>query len=151
MPRFTLERTQIIPGNIDTVFRFFEDPQNLRLITPPWLSFRVRSATDDVVREGTTISYTIRWLGLQMRWESVIAHYEKNVAFADKMLKGPYKSWYHTHGFRQVATGVEMTDRVEYELPMGWLGRIAHSLMVRRQLESIFDFRVRKIARILGP
>jgi ligand-binding SRPBCC domain-containing protein len=149
MPQFTLQRTQIIPGDISTVFRFFQDPHNLELITPGWLRFSVKSATDQVVRLETRIRYTIHWLGLPMRWESIIARYEENVAFADEMLAGPYKSWYHTHEFKEVSGGVEMTDRVEYELPLGWLGRTAHAVLVRRQLNAIFDFRATEIARIL--
>jgi ligand-binding SRPBCC domain-containing protein len=43
-----------------------------------------------------------------------------------------------------------MRDRVEYELPLGPLGRIAHTLFVRRQLEAIFDFRARAIAELFS-
>jgi ligand-binding SRPBCC domain-containing protein len=46
---------------------------------------------------------------------------------------------------------VEMHDRVEYALPFGFLGRIVHRLLVRRQLEAIFDFRTEAIDRIFPP
>jgi ligand-binding SRPBCC domain-containing protein len=151
MPKYTLERKQLIPGDVSTVFGFFENPHNLKDITPAWLSFRVKSSTDNVVRHGTRISYTIRWLGLPVRWESLIARYERGVVFADQMLRGPYKSWYHTHEFNEVPEGVEMTDRVVYEMPFGLLGRLAHALMVRRQLNAIFDHRAARIARLLHP
>jgi len=41
-------------------------------------------------------------------------------------------------------------DRVEYTLPLGPLGRLAHLLLVGRQLESIFDFRARTVAEMFG-
>jgi ligand-binding SRPBCC domain-containing protein len=150
MTKYTLERSTLIPGELDTVFRFFENPRNLKEITPPWLNFRVVSTTDEVMRRGTKIRYKIRWLGLSMPWESLIAEYEKNEMFADEMLRGPYKSWYHVHQFRSVADGVEMSDRVDYELPLGPLGGFAHSLMVRRQLEAIFDYREKCIREIFA-
>lgn len=150
MSKHTLLRTQIIPGQLDSVFKFFENPNNLALITPRWLNFRVDSSTDEVVKQGTRIRYTIRWLGLPMRWESLIAKYEKDSEFTDQMLRGPYKSWYHTHSFTQVPEGVRMCDRVEYELPLGWLGSVAHALMVRRQLNAIFNYRTKRIAELLG-
>ena len=150
MPNYTLKRTSTIPGDMDSVFCFFENPHNLKEITPPWLSFRVKSATDEVMRQGTRISYTIRWLGLSMRWESLIAEYEKNVRFADEMIHGPYKSWYHVHRFRAVPDGIEMSDRVDYELPLGPLGGLAHRIMVRRQLEAIFDYREERIRQIFS-
>jgi ligand-binding SRPBCC domain-containing protein len=54
----------------------------------------------------------------------------------------------HKHRFEPVAGGVVMRDRVEYELPFGALGRPAHRILVRRQLEEIFDFRRRAIEEI---
>jgi ligand-binding SRPBCC domain-containing protein len=150
MSKYTLERTTQIPGDLGSVFEFFEDPRNLKEITPPWLSFRVVSASDDVMRQGTRIRYKIRWLGIGMPWESLIAEYEKNVRFADEMLRGPYKSWYHVHLFKAASGGVEMFDRVDYELPFGPLGSLAHGLMVRRQLKAIFDYRERRIKQIFG-
>jgi deoxyribodipyrimidine photo-lyase len=150
MPTFILERTQTVPGDLDTVFAFFEDPHNLRRITPPWLRFEVRWASDPSVQLGTRIRYTIHWLGLPMRWESRIARYEQNQCFADEMLRGPYRSWFHTHTFRAVPHGIEVHDRVEYSLPLGPLGSLVHRIMVRRQLEAIFDYRTRTLAEIFG-
>ncbi|UCD24685.1 MAG: SRPBCC family protein, partial [Gemmatimonadota bacterium] len=131
-------------------FSFFKDPHNLSLITPSWLNFRVRHLSDQTVKQGTRISYRISWLGFSMKWESLIDRYEEEVCFADRMIRGPYRSWYHLHSFRSVADGVEMIDRVEYEMPLGPLGNIAHSVMVKRQLQAIFDYRARRIPELLG-
>ena len=150
MSTYTLERKTTISDNLESVFEFFEDPRNLKEITPPWLSFQVVSASDEVMKQGMKIRYKIRWLGLRMPWESLIAEYERNVRFADEMLRGPYKSWYHVHEFKAVSDGVEMLDRVEYELPFGPLGKLAHWLMVRRQLKAIFDYREKRIRQIFG-
>ncbi len=146
--RFVLARSQTVPADLDAVFTFFTDPYNLAEITPPWLVFQVQAASDPVLREGTRISYRIRWLGVPLRWESHIDRLVENVRFADEMLVGPYKSWYHLHSFRPVPEGVEVSDRVEYALPLGPLGLAAHAVMVRRQLEGIFDYRARRIEQI---
>jgi ligand-binding SRPBCC domain-containing protein len=148
MSKYTLERITTIPESLESVFSFFENPRNLKEITPPWLSFRVVSASDEVMKKGTKIRYKIRWLGLSMRWESLIADYEKNVSFADEMLRGPYKSWYHVHRFEATREGVEMSDRVEYDLPFGLLGRLAHWILIRRQLQAIFEYREKRICQI---
>lgn len=63
--------------------------------------------------------------------------------------RGPYKSWRHAHSFRETADGVEMYDRVEYELPLGILGRLAAGWLVRRELEKIFEYRGRAITYAL--
>lgn len=135
------------PGD---VFAFFEDPHNLETITPPWLRFEVRATTDERVRLGTVIDYRLRWQGVPMRWRSRISEYEPGVLFADEMLVGPYRHWYHRHRFRPVASGIEMVDVVVYELRFGVLGALAHSARIRAQLEGIFDYRRDVIGRIFG-
>jgi len=146
----SLERYQTVPADLHTVFAFFEDPHNLGEITPKWLDFRVRWATDRSVREGARIQYSIRWLGVPMTWESLIVRHKPNVCFADEMLRGPYKSWHHTHTFERVPEGVRLGDSVVYQLPLGHLGALAHALIVRRQLRAIFDHRAKRIAEIFG-
>jgi hypothetical protein len=43
-----------------------------------------------------------------------------------------------------------VADRVEYRLPLGPLGEVAHPLMVRRTLDRIFDHRQERVATLLG-
>jgi len=148
---FVLERTQVVPEELGRVFSFFEDPRNLETITPPWLRFTVLSSTHERVRLGTEIDYRLQWQIFPMRWRSRISEYEHDVLFADEMLAGPYRRWYHRHLFREVTGGVEMTDIVDYELPFGPLGRLAHAAVVRRQLDAIFDYRRRVIADLFIP
>lgn len=141
-----LVRTTRLGGDLARVFDFFKNPRNLETITPPWLGFRIRSASDDEMREGTRIRYRLRLHGIPMSWESRIAEYAENSHFADEQVTGPYSRWYHRHEFRAVDGGVEMTDEVEYRLPFGPLGRLVHWLVVRHQLRAIFDYRTKIIA-----
>ena len=41
-------------------------------------------------------------------------------------------------------------DRVRYALPLGRLGRLAHAVVVRRDLERIFDYRRQAVGTLLG-
>ena len=143
-----LERRQLVRADLGAVFGFFEDPGNLAAITPPWLGFRVVGASTPRMAAGTRIRYRLRLHGLPLSWESLIAEYDQGRLFADAMLQGPYQSWYHRHEFRAAPGGVEMRDVVDYALPLGPLGRLAHAALVRRQLREIFDYRARAIARI---
>ena len=128
------------------MFDFFKDPYNLEAITPPWLAFRVLESSDAEVRLDTRISYRLRLHGIPLGWRSRISEFVDGEKFADTMLAGPYRRWHHRHSFRAVAEGVEMLDTVDYALPLGVLGRTAHALFIRRQLERIFDFRAARIA-----
>lgn len=145
-----LERRQVVCGDLSHVFGFFQDPRNLEAITPPWLRFEVVSSSDERVRRGSEIEYRLRWQGIPVRWRSCISEYKEGECFADEMVSGPYRSWYHRHLFRPVPGGSEMIDVVEYELPFGPLGRLVHTAIVRAQLEAIFDYREGAISRIFS-
>ena len=145
-----LVRTTHLGGDIERIFEFFKDPRNLETITPPWLGFRIKSTSDDVVQSGTRIRYHLRLHGIPMSWESRITEFVENSHFADEQLSGPYSRWYHRHTFRAVDGGVEMIDDVEYRLPFGPFGRLVHWLIVRHQLRAIFDYRTTIIEALLG-
>jgi ligand-binding SRPBCC domain-containing protein len=70
--------------------------------------------------------------------------------FEDFQRSGPYEYWHHRHSFREIEGGVEMTDALQYALPMGFFGEIVNSLIVRHRLEEVFSYRRRKIEEILG-
>jgi len=136
-----LFRRQVVGGDLPDVFGFFKSPFNLEAITPPWLGFRVLHASDREVREGTHIAYRLRLHGLPFLWKSRITEYRENTMFADEQVIGPYRHWHHRHLFRPVPGGVAIEDVVEYQMPFGPLGRLAHAAFVRRQLGRIFDYR----------
>ena len=135
------ERTTILPAPLPRVFEFFSEPENLARITPPSTRFRIVAGPRRRLREGDRIEYALRVFGLPFRWASRIEAWRENESFTDVQERGPYKSWRHTHTFREAAGGVEMHDVVEYELPFGWLGRAAAGWLVRRELEKIFEYR----------
>lgn len=144
---YRLYRQQVVGGTLEEVFAFFKDPRNLEELTPPWLGFRILGATDGEVQAGTRIRYRLRVHGIPMGWESVIAVYEEGTRFADKMLRGPYRHWYHEHRFRPVPGGVEIIDEVDYDLPLGPLGHLVHAMFVGRELDRIFAWRRQAMAR----
>lgn len=144
-----LERTQTIRGaRLAEVFAFFSDPRNLARITPPGLSFRIVGPVPSPLAAGSRLEYRIRWTLWTLRWVTRITRWEPPFEFEDVQERGPYARWVHTHRFRETPDGVEMRDHVAYLLPFGPLGRLAHALAVRRQIEAIFDYRHTAIAAI---
>jgi ligand-binding SRPBCC domain-containing protein len=148
VPLYSLDRSQEIHAPADAVFAFFSDPANLARITPDWLRFRIAGEPPGELSEGSRIEYRIRWGLLTFTWVTRIARWVPGVEFQDVQERGPYRTWIHTHRFQQRGRVVLMQDHVDYELPFGILGRLAHGLRVRRQLEAIFDYRRRAIQEI---
>jgi ligand-binding SRPBCC domain-containing protein len=136
--------------SIDEVFSVFQDPYNLAKITPPSLRFRVTSKQKVVMCKGAEIEYTIRWLGVPMNWKTVIAEYNPPFEFVDQQARGPYRLWRHRHSFFPTADGVRVCDQVDYALPLGPLGRVAHRFVVAQQLRAIFRYRQAKLSELFG-
>lgn len=137
----TLQRVQTLDYPIDEVFEFFRSPENLARITPPWLNFRILTPLPLEMQRGTLIDYTVNWLGIPVRWTTMIAAYDPPHRFIDQQLVGPYSFWYHKHTFIEKSGKTEMHDEVRYVLPFGIIGEAVHQWIVRRQLDRIFDYR----------
>jgi ligand-binding SRPBCC domain-containing protein len=149
--RHVLERTQHVPRPRDEVFAFFADAHNLEAITPAFLRFRIVTPGEIPMAAGAIIDYRLSLSGVPFRWRTRIVVFEPGVRFVDVMLRGPYRSWEHTHTFADApGGGTVVSDRVVYELPLGRLGAVAHTLLVRRALAAIFDHRRAETARLLA-
>jgi ligand-binding SRPBCC domain-containing protein len=105
----------------------------------------------DEVYAGQVMTYTVKpVLGIPLSWLTEITHVERLKLFVDEQRKGPYRLWHHQHHFKNIEGGVEMTDLVHYQLPLGILGNIAYALTVKNQLKEIFTYRYFKINELFG-
>ena len=149
-PIYTLCRRDRVPAGLHATFDFFERPQNLARITPPWLGFRILTPEPIRMARGLTVDYTVRVLGMRTHWRSLISEYDPPNSFRDVQVIGPYRLWDHRHRFWRDQGGTVIEDFVVYELPLGPLGRLLNRLAVRRQLDAIFDYRRAEIGQLLG-
>lgn len=154
MTIYTLKRVQKLPISLEKAWAFFSSPANLKTITPEYMGFEVTSDPDFSTRPtyaGQIITYTVKpVLGIPMFWMTEITHVEEGKFFVDEQRVGPYAIWHHQHHFKPISGGVEMTDLVHYKVPFGWLGDLANTLFVERQLAAIFDYRWNKLEEVFG-
>ena len=145
MPIYQLARTQTVSLGIEECWRFFSDPRNLRKITPPEMNFRIKRELPSEVYPGLMIEYTVSPLfGIPLTWLTEIVQVDAPHRFVDEQRVGPYRIWHHEHTFRAVSEGeTEMRDLVTYVPPFGPLGALLNPLLIRPQLEKIFDYRAR--------
>ncbi len=138
---------QFIAADIDTVWTFFSNPENLNAITPPELSFDILSdLKDQKMHAGLIIQYRIRpFLNIPFSWTTEITHCENKQFFVDEQRFGPYAFWHHQHHFKAVEGGVEMTDIVHYSVGWGPLGILIDNIYVHNQLKHIFEYRLLQV------
>lgn len=149
-PRYELRSRTVVDAPMDEVFAFFSKPENLGVITPPKMGFRITEHPDSM-SDGALISYRVRIGPVPIRWQSRIEAWRPGAGFVDSQLRGPYHCWWHEHNFKEDGAGrTIMEDRVLYTPPLGVLGRLANSMFIRRELNAIFAHRADAIALRFG-
>jgi ligand-binding SRPBCC domain-containing protein len=143
MKIYHLKRIQFLPISLQQAWDFFSTPKNLAAITPEHMGFKILYISGgDKAYAGQLIRYHIRILpGIKVHWVTEITQVKELFYFIDEQLFGPYSLWHHQHHFKEVPGGVEMTDEVNYAIPLGWLGQLAHWLFVGGEVNRIFDHR----------
>ena len=149
---YSLKTVQTIPISLDEAWDFFSSPANLQEITPDNLGFKIISKYHgDTMYAGQVIEYKVSpLLGIPLYWMTEMTHVEDKKYFVDEQRYGPYSMWHHQHHFKVVEGGVEMTDIVHYKLPLWFLGDIANTVLVKKQLQQIFDYRFKKVEALFG-
>ncbi|MBD3274266.1 MAG: cell division inhibitor [Candidatus Marinimicrobia bacterium] len=151
MKMYRLQTTQNLTVSIDEAWEFFSNPANLQSITPDSLRFKILTDLPQKMYEGLIVQYKVTaFAGIPMNWVTEIKHVQEGALFVDEQRFGPYKFWHHQHHFREIEGGVEMKDIVHYSLPFGVLGRLVHGLLIKQQLNGIFEFRKQMLADKFG-
>ncbi len=100
---------------------------------------------------GQIIQYLVTPVaGVKTKWVTEITHVKHGEYFVDEQRYGPYALWHHKHFIKPIPGGVEMEDIIDYKLPLGFLGRLAHPILVKPKLEEIFDYRRQKLVELFG-
>jgi ligand-binding SRPBCC domain-containing protein len=152
MAFYQLIKTQKLPATISEIWNFISAPSNLKEITPEHMGFVVTSNTAaEKMYPGMIITYKVSpLLGIKLNWITEITHVKDFEYFVDEQRMGPYSLWHHQHKIEPIDGGVLMTDIVTYQPPMGILGALANSLIIKKQLQQIFDYRTVALEKKFG-
>ncbi len=146
-----LETIQFVPSSLKETWAFFSNPRNLSTITPPDMGFKITGNCGDTIYDGMIISYKVKpLLGIPLTWVTEITHVKEGSYFVDEQRIGPYRLWHHQHHFKEINGGVEMVDIVNYALPLGFIGSLLNTLLVRKKLDDIFKFRKSIVEDLFG-
>lgn len=152
MAVFQLKTEQKIPAGLEEVWDFISSPANLKEITPEHMGFDIISGDlPEKMYPGMMITYKVSpLLGIRMTWVTEITHVKEMEFFVDEQRVGPYAMWHHEHRLTAIDGGVLMNDIVTYRPPFGILGKLANTMIIKKQLNSIFRYRERAVEKIFG-
>lgn len=146
---YTFENQQFIKSDLQTVWKYFNNPKHIQALTPPKMQLKTRTQNlPNQIHKNLNISYWVSPLfGIPISWKTEIISVEENKSFIDIQIKGPYKKWHHLHTLEEVENGILMKDFVTYELPLGFIGSFIHEILVKKEIENLFKFRTKQIQK----
>jgi ligand-binding SRPBCC domain-containing protein len=140
-----------MPASADAVYRFHAEPDALERLTPPWESVRVIGRTGGIEQAGSRTTLRVSVGPFLQDWISEHTGCEPGKSFRDVMVSGPFRRWEHSHEFQAESTDSSwLEDRVEYEFPLGWLGKLIGGAYTRRRLRRMFEWRHEVTAETLS-
>jgi len=155
-----------VPASIDDVWTFFSNPRNLTQLTPPFMRAEIES--EAVLHNDSTVVVTLKpWVyPMGIKWVSKIHEVEAtgpSRRFVDHQASGPFAHWKHTHLFFSGVSeaksaegksiqgghgGTWIVDKIDYELPFGFAGKVADRFFSRHQIVSSFNFRYKEVRKV---
>jgi ligand-binding SRPBCC domain-containing protein len=149
---YQFKREQKVNSTLEEVWDFISSPRNLKEITPDYMGFDITTENlPEKMYPGMIISYTVTpLLGIKTTWVTEITQVKDKVYFVDEQRVGPYTIWHHEHFIEPIEGGVLMKDIVSYKPPFGFLGSIANTLVIKKKLNEIFNYRTKALDERYG-
>jgi ligand-binding SRPBCC domain-containing protein len=142
------QRSFEVKAALQDVAAFHDDPAALIAITPPPVRVTIERF-DAPVQAGSQVIFRLHVGPIGVRWAAAIVEHETNRYFRDVQQRGPFGAWDHTHTFVAGPNGTTVIDRVEYQPPFGWFGRLIDPILVRPSLKYMFGYRARRTRALL--
>jgi uncharacterized protein len=140
-----------MPASAETVYRWHALPDALTRLTPPWENSKVVEKTGGIEQPGSRVKIRVGIGPISQIWTSEHIACEPGRMFRDAMVSGPFRHWEHTHLFIPDGENASwLEDRVEYDMPLGWLGKLLGGAYTRRRLERMFAWRHKVTAEALA-
>jgi len=135
------KKKSIIKASAERVFAFHEAPDAFERLQPPWQKTEVIQPPSSL-EVGTRVILRVKVGPFWQTMEAEHVEYEPGKMFADRLVKGPFAKWLHRHIVTPRGEDeCVLTDDIEYELPLGILGRTFGGGFARRNLERLFEYR----------
>jgi len=139
-----------MPASAEEVYGFHAEPNALERLTPPWEKVKILNRTGSMEIPGSRVTLRVSVGPFHQDWVAEHTVCQPGVMFRDVMVSGPFRRWEHTHLFiPESANTSYLEDRVEFEMPFGFLGKWLASGYTLKRLQRMFAWRHQKTAEEL--
>ncbi|HOP50281.1 MAG TPA: SRPBCC family protein [Ignavibacteriales bacterium] len=145
----TLYKEILLPISLEKCWDFFSRPENLNIITPPYMNFKILNKVPEKMYKGLMILYKVSpIMNIPMTWVTEITQIEDYKYFVDEQRIGPYKLWHHEHHFIEKENGILAIDKLYYDVGYSIFGKIIEDMFVQHKVNEIFEYREKKLKEI---
>lgn len=140
MGRKFIRRT-IIAAPAELLFAWHKNPAAFGRLEPPFQKVEVIEKHGGI-EDGATVTIALPSGPFKIIWKLAHKDYQEGRQFTDYQIKGPFKSWTHTHKFLPAENNQSiLEDCIEYELPFGALSEIFFGGYFEDQFDRLFRYR----------
>src|SRR5260370_9203268 len=111
---------------------------------------RIGGVTTGMMKLGDTVTWEAVHCGIKQRLVSKITAYERPYRFTDEMIRGAFQETTHLHEFVSQPPGTLMIDLFSFRAPLGILGRLAETLVLRRYMKGLLLTRNRHLKQVMS-
>ncbi|MGQ5262829.1 SRPBCC family protein [Micromonospora sp. ZYX-F-536] len=151
MPR--IELTTDVQAALETVFYACLDVEMHAESMEGSAERAVGGVTTGRLTSGDAVTWEARHFGLPWRMTVRITDYRQPHGFTDEQIRGPFGRWRHEHSFtpnRVDSSATLMRDVIDFTAPMGPVGGLLASLILRPYLQRLIARRNAYLAATLA-
>lgn len=101
----------------------------------------IAGRTSGLIALGETVTWRARHFGIYQTLRTKITTFSSPHLFVDEQLSGAFKSFRHGHYFEESDGTTIMTDVFDYTSPLGFLGRLADALFLKKYMTNLLQKR----------
>jgi ligand-binding SRPBCC domain-containing protein len=140
-----IELTTVITAPVTRCFDLSRSI-DLHMASTSWTGERaIAGVTAGLIGLGQEVTWSGRHFGFRFTHTSRITAFEFPTHFQDRMVRGMFRRFCHDHDFECGGIETVMRDVMEFEAPLGLLGKVAERLWLEPHMRSLLERRNRCI------
>jgi len=137
----TIELQTEIKAPIETVFDLSRSIDLHKISTEHTNETVIAGKASGLIGLNESVTWRAKHFGIYQYLTSKITEFDRPHYFADEMVSGAFKRFKHEHHFLDLNGGTLMTDRFDYQSPLGVLGRLADKIFLEKYMIDLLTKR----------
>lgn len=143
MPRIEIKTK--IKANKNIVFDLSRSIDLHKISTEQTNEKAIAGKTSGLIGINESVTWRAKYFGVYQNLTSKITEFDKPNYFVDEMQKGAFKEFKHEHHFVELNGETLMTDIFNYKSPLGFLGKFADKVFLKKYMTELLTERNRVV------